>query len=57
MKEHTSNTADGRSGDWEYACLICGSPYRSKPVICHDCRNDTIAPISRVLADSDQYDR
>lgn len=51
--EHTSHADESRFDEWDYACRICGSPYRSRPAICYDCGNATVVSIERVLADPD----
>lgn len=49
--KHTPPADGSRFDEWNFACRICGSPYRSRPAICYDCGNETVVAIERVLAD------
>lgn len=51
--KHAPHADESRFDEWDYACRICGSPYRSRPTICYDCGNETVVTIERVLADLD----
>lgn len=51
--KHAPYADESRFDEWNYACRICGSPYRSRPAICHDCGNTTVVSIERVLTDPD----
>jgi rRNA maturation endonuclease Nob1 len=48
MKDIEAVDGAGRSR-WDYACRICGTPYRSKPEFCYDCGRGTVVPIEYVL--------
>lgn len=49
--KHAPQADESRFDEWDYACRICGSPYRSRLAICYDCGNETVVAIERLLAD------
>lgn len=49
MEDTKSVDGAGGSRRWNYACRICGTPFRSKPEFCYDCSRGTVVPIEHVL--------
>jgi hypothetical protein len=51
MGAEQSDRSTSHAQRWNYACQICGTPFKSKPKICTDYGKGTVAPIKYVLTD------
>ncbi len=43
------DTTDPDESRYEFACRRCGTPFRSEPEFCYECKEDAISPIADVV--------